>query len=252
MGEIALEIVDNVAIVTLNALERRNALTVEMAQQLMAVLDEVDDDESLGALVLSGGPYFCAGAVRSMLSGAGADPAADVNFRAIDALYRSFVRLGAIGVPTIAAVRGPAVGAGLNLALATDLRIVASDARLLSGFGRIGIHPGGGHVLLLHRLGGREAAAALAVFGQEIDGEAAVRLGLAWAALPDAEVDAEALKMARTVAADPQLARRTIASFRLETEQGGVRWPVALELERGAQMWSLRRSHDLDAPASSR
>ena len=67
-------------------------------------------------------------------------------------------RVGELAPPTIAAIRGGAVGAGLNLALATDLRVVAEDAALLSGFIPIGLHPGGGHTALLGRLGSREAA----------------------------------------------------------------------------------------------
>jgi enoyl-CoA hydratase len=143
----------------------------------------------------------------------------------------------------VAAVRGAAVGAGLNLALATDLRIVSRTARLLPGFAQIGIHPGGGHYTLISRVAGREAAAAMGLFGEEINGERAVELGLAWAAHDDADVEAESLRLARRVATDPPLARRLATSFRRETAAAAMPWEVALDVERSAQMWSLRRRH---------
>lgn len=181
--------------------------------------------------------------MRSVLAETGRDPVADEAYRNLETVYAAFTTIGGIGVPTIAAVRGAAVGAGLNLALATDLRIVSRTARLLPGFAQIGIHPGGGHFTLLNRVAGREAAAALGLFGDEVDGERAVALGLAWAAHDDAEVEQQALALAGRVAADPALARRTVASFRRETAAGGVAWELAVEVERAPQLWSLRRKH---------
>src|ERR687889_77725 len=78
---------------------------------------------------------------------------------------------------------------------------------LLCGFLKRGMHPGGGHFVILSRLIGREAAAAMALFGEEINGLKAVELGLAWESLYDAAVEDRALELAARVAADPQLAR---------------------------------------------
>jgi enoyl-CoA hydratase len=143
--------------------------------------------------------------------------------------------------PSIAAVRGHAVGAGVNLVLATDLRIVAETARIASGFQRIRIHPGGGHYSLLSRLAGREATAAISLFGEEIDGRRAAEMGLAWEALPETAVESRALELAHGPAADPELARATVRSFRLELGPPTIPWAAALEVERAIQMWSLRR-----------
>jgi enoyl-CoA hydratase len=181
--------------------------------------------------------------VRSVLTDTGRDPVEDEAYRNLETVYRAFTTIGEIAVPTIAAVRGAAVGAGLNLALATDLRVVSRTARLLPGFAQIGIHPGGGHFTLLNRVAGREAAAAMGLFGEEADGDRAVSLGLAWAAYDDAEVEDRALALAARVAKDPALARRMVATFRRETAPGGLPWDVAVELERSPQMWSLRRRH---------
>ncbi len=113
-------------------------------------------------------------------------------------IYDSFYRLGQVKVPTIAAVRGSAVGAGMNMLLAADLRIVANNARLLAGFLKRGLHPGGGHFVILSRLISREAAAAMALFGEEIDGTKAVELGLAWESVDDAAVEDRAPRVGRS------------------------------------------------------
>jgi enoyl-CoA hydratase len=156
-------------------------------------------------------------------------------------IYDSFYRLGQVKVPTVAAVRGSAVGAGMNLLLAADLRIVARDARLLCGFLKRGMHPGGGHFVLLSRLIGREAAAAMALFGAELNGARAVEVGLAWETVDDAAVENLALELAARVAADPELARVTVQNFRRETATP-VSWEIATQFERPAQMWSMRRA----------
>lgn len=241
MAEVDYSVNEAVAVVRLTAPERRNALSVQMAGELIEAARRADADPAVGALVVTGGEHFCAGAVRSVLADAGADPAAEEAFVSLETVYRSFTTIGAVSVPTIAAVRGAAVGAGMNLALATDLRIVSRSARLLPGFAQIGIHPGGGHFTLLNRVAGREAAAAMGVFGQEIDGDRAVALGMAWAAYEDIEVEPEAIRLATRVARDPALARRLAAAFRRQTVAGGVSWDVAVETERASQMWSLRR-----------
>jgi len=252
--EVRYETVDGVAVLTLDAPSRRNALTVEMAHELVAAVERAEADAEVGALVVTGGAHFCAGADRAVLAAAGADPVRDDHYVALGAVYDAFTRVGTVGLPTIAAVRGAAVGAGLNLALATDLRLVSHTARLLPGFVQAGwragekaprgIHPGGGHFTLLQRAGGRETAAAMGLFAEEVDGDRAVALGVAWAAYDDEVVLGSALALAGRVARDPQLARRMVASFRRETASGGLPWEVAVELERSPQMWSLRRRHD--------
>jgi enoyl-CoA hydratase len=244
MGEeIGLELRDDgVAVLTLDAPDRRNALTRGMADQLVAACERVDADQSVGAVVVRGaGGFFCAGGDRGTLAAAGRDPAEPEVYAGLGAVYRSFARVGELEPPTVAAVRGGAVGAGLNLMLATDLRIVARDALILSGFLPIGLHPGGGHGALLGRTGVREAASAMALFGERLDGEGAARLGLAWAAVDDGDVEETALTLAARAAADPELARRTARSLRTELGPPALPWQAALELERASQMWSMRR-----------
>lgn len=241
--EISIERRDGgVALLTLSAPERRNALTVAMADELVAACEELDADREVGAVVVRGeGGFFCAGGDRDTLAAAGRDPADPEVYAGLGAVYRAFARVGELAAPTVAAVRGGAVGAGLNLMLATDLRIVARDARIISGFLPIGLHPGGGHGALLGRTGVREAAAAMALFGERIDGERAAELGIAWAAVDDEDVERTAVELAGRAGADPELARRTAASLRTVLGPPPLPWPAALELERASQMWSMRR-----------
>lgn len=243
MREIRLETGDHIATITLAAPARRNALTPAMAGELVAACDAVDTDESIGAAVVQAeGDSFCAGGDRATLRAAAEDPADAERLAALASIYRAFVRVGELQVPTIAAVRGPAVGAGINLALATDLRVVAHEARFIAGFLRLGLHPGGGHFALAGRAAGREATAAMALFGAEIDGTRAVELGLAWELRPASEVEPRARELALQAAPDPELARRAVRTMRNELGPPPVPWPVALDAETGTQLWSLRRA----------
>jgi len=242
-GEVLLDYDGAVAVVTLNAPDRRNALTPAMADELIATFDEVDGRSDVGALVVRAvGKSFCAGGDIATLIFFCNDTATPENYEGMGKIYDSFYRLGQVRVPTIAAVRGSAVGAGMNMLLAADLRIVATDARLICGFLKRGLHPGGGHFVILSRLIGREAAAAMALFGEEVNGTRAVELGLAWESVDDAAVEDRALELARRVAADPELARAAVGNFRKEVVDGAVSWEVATQFERPAQMWSMRRS----------
>jgi enoyl-CoA hydratase len=242
MGTINLVVKEGVAIIEVDAPEVRNALSVDMARQMVARCDEIDANASIGAAVLYGaGGSFCSGAERGLLAAVGRAPLTEDNYAQLGEIYRAFTRFGELAVPTVAAVRGAAVGAGLNLMLAADLRIVAEDARLMSGFLRIGLHPGGGHFGLLGQRAGRETAAALGLFSQEISAARAVELGLAWEALPSAEVEARAIEIATNAARDPALSRLALASLRAELGPPALPWPAAVAVERGPQLWSMAR-----------
>jgi enoyl-CoA hydratase len=241
MGDIEFTREGAVAVLTVNSPEVKNALTPEMGQQLVAYCDEIDADASIGAAVIRGaGGTFCSGADRRRWT-VGADQAEDSTYRETGLIYASFMRVGTLAVPTIAAVQGAAVGAGTNLLLATDLRIVAHDARIMAGFLRIGVHPGGGFFTIAHRAAGREATAAMGLFSEEVTGDRAVETGLAWQAVDADQVDARALELAARPARDPALAREAVRSFRTETGNPGIDWATALQFERATQMWSQRR-----------
>ena len=241
MGQVQLERHGGVAVFTVDSPEVKNGLSPEMGLQLAALCDEVDADPAIGAAVVRGaGGTFCSGADRRRWT-PGADQAEDTVYKELGAVYTAFRRIGTLQVPTIAAVRGAAVGAGLNLALSTDLRIVGEEARLLAGFLRIGLHPGGGYFTISSRTAGREATAAMGLFSEEIDGVRAVEIGLAWRAVPDDKVEELALELAGRAARDPELAREAARSFRTESGPPGIGWEAALHFERATQRWSRRR-----------
>jgi enoyl-CoA hydratase len=212
-----------------------------MADELIATFEEVDSRADVGALVIRAvGKSFCAGGDVATLTSADKDPSAPEAYEGMGKIYDTFYRLGQVRVPTLAAVRGSAVGAGMNMLLAADPRIVACGAWLLCGFLKRGVHPGGGHLVILSRLIGREAAAAMALFGEESNGDKAVELGLAWESLDNAAVEDRALELATRVAADPELACVAVGNFRKEVINGAVGWDVAMQSQRPAQMWELR------------
>lgn len=236
----SVELSNGVAVLTLDNPGKRNAISSQMAANITAICDAIDDSSDCGAVVVVGANgYFCAGAERALLQKVAENPSEDERFELLTAVYGCFTRLGSLRVPVIAAVRGGAVGAGLNLALAADVRLVARDARLSSGFRRIGLHQGGGHGYLLTALGNSEVATAMTVFGEEISGERAAALGLAWEALPDEDIEERALDMAAVTASDPELTRAMIGSLR--AQRAG--WPAAVLSEQARQMWSLSRIH---------
>ncbi|MFO6451065.1 MULTISPECIES: enoyl-CoA hydratase/isomerase family protein [unclassified Aeromicrobium] len=242
-GRIGLDRVGAVAVITVDNTRIKNALTQQMARDLGAVCEEIDADASIGCTVIQGaGGTFCSGADTSTWAETyGDDPLSDEAYADTDEMYGSFVRFGELKAPTIAAVRGAAVGAGLNLALAADLRVASEDARLLAGFLAAGIHPGGGFFTLVRRLAGREAAATLGLFSQEVSGREAKGFGLVGVCVPDEDTEKTALEIAQHVARDPLVARRAKRSFNLETQSTPLPWAAALEVERGVQLWTQAR-----------
>lgn len=242
MAEVILDIADGVAVVTLNAPERRNAINPSMAGELIDAITEVNDNPAVGATVIRGaGGHFCAGADRADLADAGRDPTEPGVFAGIGLVYDTFAKLDTMATPTIAAVRGYSVGAGVNLAMAADVRVMAKDATLRPGFFGIGLHPGGGHFTLVGRAANRSTAAAMTLFGSDVTGERAVELGLAWESADDAAVEDRCMELARYAARDPELARLAIPSLRSETTGGHYDVAVASRMERAAQMWTFRR-----------
>lgn len=235
----------SLAILTINDPDRRNALGPETLSLIEDYCNEIDEDLSVGAVVLRGAAgHFCSGALRSILDETASDPLRQDNFTLLTSIYEAVARVGQLKVPVVAAIRGAAVGAGFNLALVADLRIVAENAKLISGFAPIGLHPGGGHFKLLIRAAGFEAAAAIGVFGETLTGLQAAKLGLAWEALPDVDVEPRAIELASRIAGDPALARATKRSL---AQAGHFEWNGPMDAERSAQFWSLRRRLSADA-----
>lgn len=239
---VAVTVEDGAAWVTLRNPTRKNAITATMCGQLVEICDRLDADPAVGAAVITGaGAYFCSGADTRDLAAASANPASADGVRRTSAVYGAFVRFGELRMPTVALVRGGAVGAGLNLAMAADVLIAAHDAVLDSGFLARSIHPGGGHLAMAGRSMSRQDTMAFAAFGAPLSGRDAVRRGLAWTSVEADALADTAAGLVRLAAADPELARRVKTSAQLELGPPAVGLAAGLEIERGVQMWSLAR-----------
>jgi enoyl-CoA hydratase/carnithine racemase len=187
-----------VATLTLARPAQRNALGEAMAASFSRAVDEIRADSAVRAVVLCGeGVAFCAGGDLQMLRELAAAPGAASRVR-MRAFYRSFLCLLDVEVPVVAAIHGAAVGAGLAITLACDVRIVGEDARVGFNFVRLGIPPGMGSTFLVPRVVGPARAAELLLTGRLVSGREAVAMGLCHEALPAAEV----LPRAQAVAAE--------------------------------------------------
>ncbi len=229
-GEVGVALVgDRVAVLTLNAPERRNALTLQFVTEILAGVDWIESRDDIGAVVIAGnGPAFCAGADLGELDGANDD--------VLRAIYLAFLRVLRLPIPTVAAVGGPAVGAGLNLALACDLRVASPSAVFDARFARIGLHPGGGVSWLLRQAVGAQLATAMLLFSQRLRGEEAAARGLAWSCVGETDLLPVATALAASAAQAPaelaRLIKRTLG------DTAGLAHADALELELERQVWT--------------
>lgn len=232
---VLFDIADHVAVITVNDPDRRNAVTAAMSVQLRAAVERAEADSDVHAIVVTGaGKAFCAGADLSALGEAAEE--------GLLQLYDGFMAVGRCTLPTIAAVNGPAVGAGMNLALAADVRIAGPNALFDCRFQKLGIHPGGGATWMLQRSVGPQVARAALLFGMRFDAEAAVRHGLALSAADDAV--AAALELAAGPAAAPrEVVLATKATMRATATPGSVdidQHELAKNTELGPQAKSIR------------
>lgn len=244
---VLVHVEDRVATLTVNDPERRNAVTAEISAALRAAVDAAEADPGVHALIVTGaGKAFCAGADLSALGEATED--------GLMAIYDGFLAVANCALPTIAAVNGAAVGAGLNLALAADVRIAGPAALFDPRFQKLGIHPGGGATWMLNRAVGPQVARASLLFGMRFDAETAVRHGLAL------EMADDPVAAARELAAGPAGAPREVvlatkASMRATANPGLVdsdQHRIAVQTELGPQATSILSPAFADRLAAAR
>ena len=231
MTLVNVEIADGVALITLNDPDRRNALNLPMVDEIVEAMDRIEADPDAGAVVVTGAPpAFCAGADLSHLGGSRRD--------GLRSVYEGFMRIARSTLPTIAAVNGAAVGAGMNLALATDVRLAARRARFDTRFLQLGLAPGGGHTWMFRRIAGPQAVAATVLFGEVLDGAEAERIGLVWRCVDDDALLPTARQLAERAAEAPRelviRTKATIAAMATIDDH-----EAALERELEPQLWSV-------------
>ena len=228
---VSSEVDDGVAVLRLDDPDRRNALTLELSNDLAAAVDDVLDAEVSAIVLTAASPVFCSGGLLDDLIAPRAP---------LSAAYAGLDALTASPVPTIAVVTGPAIGAGVNLPLGCDVIVAGRSARFDPRFLDVGIHPGGGHFWRLRQRVGHQGAAALVLCGDTLTGEEAEHAGLAWRCVDDDDALPLALKFARRVAArDRDLVIRAKATLVASTAIGDVTSASASELV--SQQWSVDR-----------
>lgn len=230
---------EGVALVTLNNPERMNSLTLETLDRLEAVAHELDADAALRAVVVTGrGRAFCSGLDLSVLGTVSGNPT-PLQLRLQEGAARPFVAVRDVRVPVIAAVNGPAVGAGISLALAADIRLAGTAAYFGAGFTRIGLSAGDlGVSWLLPRAIGYGAAAELAFTGGQLDAAESARLGLVNRVVEGDVVDAALELAARIAANSPSAVRLSKSALKANLEIPS--YAAAIELENRGQVLATR------------
>jgi enoyl-CoA hydratase/carnithine racemase len=209
-NELLCEIIDRVAVIMLNRPQARNSLSDNLTPALRRMIKQCGEDANVGAILITGaGNAFCAGGdVKGMGDGA---PRTEVSFDDRVANLRIKQRtltgaLVAVRKPTVAALPGPAAGAGMAIALACDLRIAAESAFMSTGYARIGLTGDYGIAWLLTRLAGTARARELMFLSERLDARRCEAIGLVNRVVPDSELRDTALTLAKQLAEGPAFA----------------------------------------------
>lgn len=250
MSLVEVSVSEGVATLTLNNPAERNTLTAPMVAEIVAAMDRIEADETIGAVVVTGAaPAFCAGANLGNLATATAE--------SLSAIYEGFLRIARSPLPTIAAVNGAAVGAGMNLALGCDLRIAARRAKFDSRFLQIGLHPGGGNTWMMRRIVGPQTTFASVIFGEIMDGAEAERVGLVHRCVDDDQLLVEAQRLGAKAASAPRAlsieAKRTIQDMHdIAAHADAVQRELVPQVWSAQQPWFAERIAALQNTISSK
>ena len=233
---------EGILTLTLNR-PRANALNRVMALELLQALEEADAKEEVRVIVLTGsGRFFCAGQEMSDFAAA----AGKVSYRAhLEETYNPLVlKIRRARAPVIAGLNGAAVGAGLGLALACDVRVAAESAQLRYGFTRLGLAPDTGVSYWLPRLSGYAPALAMALLDEPLDAAQAFRMGLVSRIFPETEFGYGLRELARALASGPTLALALTKRAFAQAQELSLE--AALEAEGTLQEEASRSSDHLE------
>jgi enoyl-CoA hydratase/carnithine racemase len=239
-----------VVLLTLNDPARRNAMSDAMTAAWREVIADLRDDAGLRCVVVTGaGTAFSSGGDLSWIAERGEVEVAPLRDHMLG-FYRTWLSIRSLEVPTVAAVNGAAVGAGLCLALACDLRYAAADAKLVAPFTRLGIHPGMAATYLLPEVGGLPLAREMLFTGRVVTGAQAESHGLVNRAVPREDVLEEALGVAAEIAERAPVATRltkaALADGGQPSLEAALRWeslaqPVTMASEDLAEGIAAQR-----------
>lgn len=232
-----LQVDGAVATVTLDAPETRNALTFPMITELTRICGELNADRSIHCVVFTGaGDAFCSGAnVKELRAGggfAGGTPL-EIKQRLAESVQRMALAVHGLEMPTLAAIGGPAYGAGMDLALLCDMRIASREAVFSESFLRLGVVSGDGGAWLLPRILGPQLACLLTFTADAVGAEEALRYGLVLKCVEGAALADEARAIAARIAAKPGQALRAAKRLLRQSMEGGS---LATHLEMAGHM----------------
>ncbi len=242
MADFLLDVSSHVATLTLCRPAVRNALTLPMVDALATAITDLYDRDDVNVLVLTGeGGHFCVGAdlmanIEQIQGALGIEGSVATFHRLLRAVW-NFPR------PTIAAVSGDAVGFGMDLSLAFDLRIAAHTARFRHGFSNIALVPDGGSTMTLQRLVGTARAFEIMYFSDKVEAQQALDMGLVNRVVPEPELGAATAAWAGRLARGPQKALRL--SKQAMRASMGTAMDEALDREFASQVQCLSGSDPL-------
>jgi enoyl-CoA hydratase/carnithine racemase len=206
---ILVDVVNRVALVTLNRHEHRNAFTLGMIDDWARALATLQDDPAVHVIVVTGaGDAFCAGGDFSMLVDGLRKDSVERKNELWNKIHKVAFEMERMDKPVIAAINGAAVGAGLDMALLCDLRFMSDTARLSTGYVKLGLFPGDGATFLLPRVVGLSKALELLWTGDSLDAQEALRIGLVNRVYAASALLDETMRFAQRLAEGPMLAIR--------------------------------------------
>jgi 2-(1,2-epoxy-1,2-dihydrophenyl)acetyl-CoA isomerase len=231
--ELLVQTTQGVRTITLNRPERLNALNTALAEAIQAAVHEASADDAVRVIVLTGaGRGFCAG--LDLSDGiAGADLEGRTRHAKLDVfgwVGRQALTLTACDKPVIAAINGAAAGAGLSLALAADIRLMAAGTKITTGYLRRGLVPDGGMAYFLPRLVGTSRAAELILSARDIDAEEAERIGLVSRVLPAEGFQEAVASYAAALASGAPIAQTLAKRLLVQSPELDLRTMLQLEL----------------------
>jgi enoyl-CoA hydratase/carnithine racemase len=248
--QLLCEVRDRVATVTLNRPDKRNSLGDVLTPALREVLLVLEADPDVGCVMITGaGDAFCSGGDVSGMGGSGDAPAQP---RSIDEEVSELIRrqetltlrLYELAKPTVAALPGPAVGAGLSIALACDLRVASRTAFILTGFTNVGLSGDYGASWFLNRLLGQSKTKELMYLSERVGAEECARLGLVNAVFEPDAFRADAFDYAARLANGPTVALRRMKRNINRGALQGLRESLALEAEHMVQSFQTEDAHE--------
>lgn len=202
---------DNIVTLTMNRPDKLNALSAQLSTALNEAFTRIADDDSVRVVVLTGaGRAFCSGGDLGAI-GKGRERNETHELGPIlRSGMQAVLKMRLMPQPVIAAVHGPAAGAGMNLALAADIRIAADTATFGQTFSRVGLFPDYGGTYFLPELVGPSVAAEMFYTGEMIDAQTALRLGIVNHVVPAAQFETEVKGLASRIALAPPIAVRAV------------------------------------------